>query len=340
MHPRADSHAATSSDRLFCARPASLSAVKQAQRSRAVNAPNSDFYGYLRAEVASRLVDRLADINKSFPVTAEIGCGSGAFVSKLLHTITTAQSHAASDALAAAAAAANPDAARAAAASAAAASAASAASSGSEAPYISPPIAPPTVSVPSRGAIRVLHICDSNPDALRRTQEYWSAHSADIPEGREHQYHVVDEEGSLPFAPGSLDLIVSNLDMHWINDLPGFMKRCRLALKPDGVFLASMLGGSTLQELRSAFTVADMERLGGIQAHVSPFAYGRDCGDLMAAAGFSMPTGQGDEDAAAVAMLHPAVPVFCHPSLISFSSVAFCCRCCFSGHRRTDDALP
>ena len=263
-------------------------AVKQAQRSRAANAPNADFYGYLRAEIASRLVDRLADINKAFPVTAEIGCGSGAFVSKLLHTITTAQSHAASDALASAATAANPDAARAA----AAAAAASAAAAGSEAPYISPPIAPPTVSVPSRGAIQILHLCDSNPDALRRTEQYWSAHSASIPPVREHQYHVVDEEGALPFAPGSLDLIVSNLDMHWVNDLPGFMKRCRQALKPDGVFLASMLGGSTLQELRSAFTVADMERLGGIQAHVSPFAYGRDCGDLMASAGFSMPTGQ------------------------------------------------
>jgi SAM-dependent methyltransferase len=198
----------------------------------------------------------------------------------------------------------------------------------------SPVIAAPTVSVASRGTIRTLHLCDSCPEALQRTRDYWAAHSSSIPAGREHVYHELDEEGSLPFAPASVDLIVSNLDMHWINDLPGFLKRCKQALKPDGVFLASMLGGATLQELRSrwrrdrrrakgqqcgeaqaawamliltlslspslslvsdhrsALTVADMERLGGIHAHVSPFAYGRDCGDLLASAGFTMPTGQ------------------------------------------------
>ena len=221
--------------------------VKQAQRRRASLAPNADFYGYLRNEVAARLVDRLADINKSFPVAAEIGCGNGAHVSKLLHTITTPQSHAASDVLADAAAAANPAAANAV----TAAAAASAASSGS---YSSPPIAPPTISVPGRGSIRTLHLCDSCPASLARTQAYWVAHSGEVPVGREQLYHVVDEEGSLPFAPASLDLIVSNLDMHWVNDLPAFMKRCRIALKPDGVFLASMMGGATLQEMRSATT--------------------------------------------------------------------------------------
>lgn len=221
-------------------------AAKLAHRRAAAQSSDHAFYGYLRDEVASRLVDRLADINKTFPVAVEIGCGSNAHVSKLLHTITTAQSHAASDALAAAAAAAAPQA--------AVAAAAAAASTGAPAestPTDPPVIAAPTVSVPSRGAIRTLHLCDSCPEALQRTRDYWTAHASSIPAGRDHVYHVLDEEGALPFAPASVDLIVSNLDMHWINDLPGFLKRCRLALKPDGVFLAAMLGGATLQELRS-----------------------------------------------------------------------------------------
>ena len=37
----------------------------------------------------------------------------------------------------------------------------------------------------------------------------------------------------------------------------------RRALKADGLFLGSMLGGDTLIELKHAFALADMERTGG-----------------------------------------------------------------------------
>jgi SAM-dependent methyltransferase len=75
---------------------------------------------------------------------------------------------------------------------------------------------------------------------------------------------------TLPSA--SFDLILSSLMLHWSNDLP-YLLHCLLrALRPDGCFLGCMLGGSTLQELRSSMAVADMERLGGVTPHVSPFA--------------------------------------------------------------------
>jgi hypothetical protein len=35
-----------------------------------------------------------------------------------------------------------------------------------------------------------------------------------------------------------------------MNDLPGIFSQVRRILKPDGVFLAAILGGDTLQELR------------------------------------------------------------------------------------------
>jgi len=247
--------------------------LKLAQRRRAALAPDYANYHYLREELAERLVDRLADINKAFPVAVEIGTGTGAHISSRLHLIASQQSQREAEQRMAAAAASSPEA--------AAAAAAAGNSSGQR-------IAPPTQSVPDRGVIRTLHLCDSCPEALARTREYWSSHP--VPPGRTHEYHVVDEEGALPFADGSVDLVVSSMSLHWVNDLPGFLKRVRRALKPDGVFLAAMLGGATLQELRSAFTVADLERLGGVQQHVSPFAYGRDCGDLLASAGFTMPT--------------------------------------------------
>lgn len=45
-----------------------------------------------------------------------------------------------------------------------------------------------------------------------------------------------------------------------MNDLPGAMQQACRALKPDGVFLASMLGGHTLKELRVALQLAEQER--------------------------------------------------------------------------------
>jgi SAM-dependent methyltransferase len=217
-----------------------FAAVKLAQRRRAALDPDFASFHYLRDEVAERLVDRLADINKAFPVAVEIGCGTGAHVSKLISTITSSLAQQAADARARAAAASEPAAAAAAKVAAAGASSSSSSS-----------IAPPTVSAPNRGKIGTLHICDSCPEALERTRAYWHEHAAEKPPDREHVYTVVDEEGPLPFKDGSVDLIISSMSMHWINDLPGFLRKCKQALKPDGVFLAAMIGGATLQELRS-----------------------------------------------------------------------------------------
>merc|ERR1712137_267898 len=61
----------------------------------------------------------------------------------------------------------------------------------------------------------------------------------------------IDEE-RLPFAPASLDLIVSALSLHWVNDLPGTLVQIRKALKPDGLFLGALFGAGTLSELRTS----------------------------------------------------------------------------------------
>jgi hypothetical protein len=50
------------------------------------------------------------------------------------------------------------------------------------------------------------------------------------------------------------------------------MMQCRAALRPDGLFLAAMLGGTTLQELRIACTLAQQEREGGVAPRTSPLA--------------------------------------------------------------------
>jgi SAM-dependent methyltransferase len=95
-------------------------------------------------------------------------------------------------------------------------------------------------------------------------------------------------------APESLDLIVSALSLHWVNDLPGLFAQARRALRPDGLFLATFLGGRTLQELRAAFYQAEDELRGGAGARVSPFADSQDAARLLQRAGLALPVADSD----------------------------------------------
>ncbi len=94
---------------------------------------------------------------------------------------------------------------------------------------------------------------------------------------------------ALPFRDGSLDLVVSSLALHWVNDLPGVLAQIRRALKPDGLFLANFLGGETLHELRESLTAAEADVTGGASPRVAPFAELRDLGALLQRAGFALP---------------------------------------------------
>lgn len=98
----------------------------------------------------------------------------------------------------------------------------------------------------------------------------------------------------LPFAPNSFDLIVSPLALHWINDLPGALIQLRLALKPDGLLLASLFGGDTLHELRLSLIEAESELTGGAGPRVSPFADLQDIAGLLQRAGFALPAADRD----------------------------------------------
>jgi SAM-dependent methyltransferase len=100
---------------------------------------------------------------------------------------------------------------------------------------------------------------------------------------------VVADLEALPFAAGSLDLAVSAFALQTVDDLPGALIQIRRALKPDGLFLAALLGGDTLTELRESFAVAESEITGGVSPRVAPFADLRDMGALLQRAGFALP---------------------------------------------------
>lgn len=171
-------------------------------------------HGFLLAEVAERLADRLADVRRGFPKALDLGCHDGALARALA----------------------------------------------------------------GRGGVETLVQADVSEAFVRRCAGL----------------RVVCDEEALPFGPASFDLVLSCLNLHWVNDLPGALVQARRALKPDGLFLAAMFGGETLRELREAFLRAELAREGGAGLHVSPFADVRDAGALLQRAGFALPVADAD----------------------------------------------
>ena len=133
-----------------------------------------------------------------------------------------------------------------------------------------------------RGGIETLLQCDISPKMARLA----AADGAPA--------LVVDDE-LLPFADGSIDLVLSCLGQHWINDLPGALLQIRRALKPDGLFLAALFGGETLGELRQVLIEAETEAEGGVSPRVSPFPDLRDAAGLLQRAGLALPVADRDQ---------------------------------------------
>ncbi|WP_343058560.1 methyltransferase domain-containing protein [Roseospira visakhapatnamensis] len=197
-------------------------ALLRRRRDRA--AAGWDGFSFLMDETATRLVERLEDITRRFPLTLDLGCHGGE-VARALHR--------------------RPG--------------------------------------DKRGGIETLIQADLSPALAARAR---AAGRGLAPSG---PVLACDEE-ALPMAPASLDAILSNLSLHWVNDLPGALIQARRALRPDGLFLASLLGGATLVELRTCLADAEMEVAGGLSPRTSPLTEVRDAGNLLSRAGFALPT--------------------------------------------------
>jgi SAM-dependent methyltransferase len=131
---------------------------------------------------------------------------------------------------------------------------------------------------------------DAVGNALARLESVGRIVAADVmPDATRGEIFVAADEKALPFGDASLDLVVSALALQFVNDLPGVLVQIRRALKPDGLFLAALLGGETLTELRQSFAAAESDIEGGVSPRVAPFADLRDLGALLQRAGFALP---------------------------------------------------
>ncbi|NVE01053.1 methyltransferase domain-containing protein [Massilia sp. BJB1822] len=94
---------------------------------------------------------------------------------------------------------------------------------------------------------------------------------------------LVGDFADLPLAANSVDLVWSNLALHWHPQPDRVFAEWRRVLRVDGLLMFSCFGPDTLQELRAAFAELDLA------PHALPFVDMHDFGDQLVEAGFSTP---------------------------------------------------
>lgn len=87
----------------------------------------------------------------------------------------------------------------------------------------------------------------------------------------------------LPFGINAVDIVWSNLALHWHPQPDRVFVEWRRVLRTDGLLMFSCFGPDTFKELRTAFAAADGE------PHTLPFVDMHDFGDMLVNAGFSTP---------------------------------------------------
>jgi len=100
---------------------------------------------------------------------------------------------------------------------------------------------------------------------------------------------ILSDDDVLNLHPSAHDLVIHVMALHWANDPVGQLIQCRRALKPDGLFLGVMLGGQTLNELRSCLGQAEVAVRGGLSPRVAPMGDVRDLGALLQRGGYALP---------------------------------------------------
>ena len=100
---------------------------------------------------------------------------------------------------------------------------------------------------------------------------------------------IVADAPVLDLQPGAHDLVIHALCLHWADDPLGQIIQCRRALRPDGLFIAALPGGRSLQELRAVLAQAESDLYGALSPRVLPMTDIRDAGALLQRAGLALP---------------------------------------------------
>lgn len=105
-----------------------------------------------------------------------------------------------------------------------------------------------------------------------------------------HAKKILFDEENLSIETEPSPLVVSNLALHTVNKLPELLDTIRKdLLQPDGAFLASFIGGTTLHEFKDIMMRVETEMYGGVAARIAPMLDMKTLGMLIQNAGFQLP---------------------------------------------------
>ncbi|CAH2353346.1 hypothetical protein CLIB1423_10S02894 [[Candida] railenensis] len=229
---------------------------KKIQRSRTpiLSPDKSRKVEYIRDEVAIRTIERLAFITRDFTKTLDFGSNAGNFLKNLCESSEYPPAGVCTE----------------------------------EDKFMVDQLNKDKVMV--RNKIKELVMVDSSKEMLNRDiDEPYLESFPGVVKRYEADEEAFSHEEALQES-NQYDAVISNLSLHWINDLPQTLANINRVLKPDGVFLGTIVGGDTLYELRTSLQLAEQERMGGMSPRVSPLVHLNDVGSLLNRAGFSMLT--------------------------------------------------
>lgn len=92
-----------------------------------------------------------------------------------------------------------------------------------------------------------------------------------------------DIQGNIP---PYFDLITFSLGLHWINDVPSFLKHIGSLLEAEGIFIGNFIGGNSLKNLRAKFIEVEEKTGRPHFSHISPFIHFDHITPLLQQAGF------------------------------------------------------
>jgi malonyl-CoA O-methyltransferase len=98
---------------------------------------------------------------------------------------------------------------------------------------------------------------------------------------RPTRHRVCADFQNLPVAAASIDLVWSNLALHWAQDLPKALAEAYRSLRPGGLLMFSVFGPDTLMELRAASS--------GGEFRVNQHFDMHDIGDMLVHCGYADP---------------------------------------------------
>ncbi len=102
-------------------------------------------------------------------------------------------------------------------------------------------------------------------------------------------YNFHEDSEIIKASPESFDLIISNLNFHFINEIPQFLISVKNALKKDGIFIASFFGEENLRELAHVLYKSEMEIYNGVSPIMPPTIDVKTAAMILQKAGFSSP---------------------------------------------------